>query len=126
MTITKKQLAKMIRDLRREQGWTQEEFGQKMTPPVAGATVSRWENGHHVPQPEHLRAIADLRGEAPGRFLRRVEEALEDSEIRDRAQVLRDEVDEVEEGPVRIGDYRVELLPDGSLLIDEQVVVYLM
>ena len=50
--------ASLIRALRQRLGLPQEEFAQTLG--VAGATVNRWENGHHAPNARAWKAIRDL------------------------------------------------------------------
>ena len=47
---------KLIAELRREKGLTQEELGRKIG--VSNKTVSRWENGNYMPDIEALRLLA--------------------------------------------------------------------
>ena len=46
---------KLIAELRREKGYTQEELGKKLG--VSNKTVSRWENGNYMPDIETLRLL---------------------------------------------------------------------
>ena len=38
-------------------GETQAAFGERLSPPVSGATVSRWLSGQMVPRPHRIREI---------------------------------------------------------------------
>lgn len=46
---------KLIAELRREKGYTQEKLGKKLG--VSNKTVSRWENGNYMPDIETLRLL---------------------------------------------------------------------
>ncbi len=50
-------IGKFIASLRREQGLTQEQLGEKLG--VTNKTVSRWENGNYMPDIEMLQLLAE-------------------------------------------------------------------
>lgn len=50
--MDQRQIGAFIAQLRREQGWTQEELGGRLG--VTNKTVSRWENGNYMPDIEML------------------------------------------------------------------------
>lgn len=52
------QIGKFIAQLRKEHGFTQEQFGQKIG--VTGKTVSRWETGTYLPPADALMAMSEL------------------------------------------------------------------
>ena len=49
-------IGKFIAALRREQGLTQEQLGEKLG--VTNKTVSRWENGNYMPDIEMLQLLS--------------------------------------------------------------------
>ncbi len=51
-------IGSFIADLRKEQGLTQEQLGEKIG--VTNKTVSRWETGTYLPPAEALVAMSDL------------------------------------------------------------------
>lgn len=51
------QIGKFIAELRKEQGLTQEQFGEKIG--VTNKTVSRWETGTYLPPADALLAISE-------------------------------------------------------------------
>lgn len=57
--MKKKDIPRMIRDLRTTIGLTQEQFAAKVG--VTFSTVNRWENGRGVPSPLALLRIKDIR-----------------------------------------------------------------
>ena len=57
--MNKKNVAKIIKDLRAAMGLTQEHFAAKVG--VTFSTVNRWENGRGVPSPLAMRQIEQLR-----------------------------------------------------------------
>ena len=54
------QIGKFLAQLRREQGLTQEQLGEKLG--VTNKTVSRWENGNYLPPVEMLQGLSELYG----------------------------------------------------------------
>jgi len=50
-----------IKKLRKEMGYTQKEFAEKLG--VSFAAVNRWERGHNKPQPDRLLRIREMRAE---------------------------------------------------------------
>ncbi len=50
--MDQRQIGAFIAQLRREQGWTQEELGGRLG--VTNKTISRWENGNYMPDIEML------------------------------------------------------------------------
>ena len=53
-------IGKFLAQLRREQGMTQEQLGEKLG--VTNKTVSRWENGNYLPPVEMLQALSEFYG----------------------------------------------------------------
>lgn len=53
--------AKLVKDLRRRLGLTQEQFAQKVG--VTYSTVNHWENGKRAPQPFLLQRLREMKGE---------------------------------------------------------------
>ena len=49
-----------LQELRREQGLTQEQLGEKLH--ISGKTISRWETGTYMPPVEMLLALSELYG----------------------------------------------------------------
>lgn len=117
-------IPRVIRDLRDERGWTQEALGNKLDPPVTGATVSRWENGESLPSHDHLRALARLMKVDPGVFVDKVERALKDSTIQKRVRQARIGMVAEAAEEYEIGNHEIMLLPDGAILVNEQVLIY--
>ncbi|MFA6132841.1 MAG: helix-turn-helix transcriptional regulator [Phycisphaerae bacterium] len=62
--MTKKDIPRMIRELRKAMGLTQEQFAAKVG--VTFSTVNRWESGKSLPSPLALRRIEELLGEDLG------------------------------------------------------------
>lgn len=58
MDLTK--IGEFLAKLRKEQGWTQEQLGEKLG--VTNKTVSRWEKGNYLPPVEMLQMLSDLYG----------------------------------------------------------------
>ena len=58
---SKKDVAKMIRELRAKLGMTQEQFAAKVG--VTFSTVNRWESGRSMPSPLAMRRIGELQFE---------------------------------------------------------------
>lgn len=54
------QIGKFIAGLRKEQGWTQEQLGEKLG--VTNKTVSRWEAGLYLPSADMLLMMGELFG----------------------------------------------------------------
>ena len=59
--MKKKDIPRMIRELRKAMGLTQEQFAAKAG--VTFSTVNRWENGRGKPSPLALRRIDELQQE---------------------------------------------------------------
>ena len=55
-----KQIGMFLAQLRKEQGLTQEQLGEKLS--VTNKTVSRWENGNYLPPVEMLQMLSQLYG----------------------------------------------------------------
>ena len=55
-----KEIGGFLAQLRKEQGLTQEQLGEKLG--VSNKTVSRWENGNYLPPVEVLQLMSDLYG----------------------------------------------------------------
>lgn len=53
-------IGKFLASLRREQGMTQEQLGEKLG--VTNKTVSRWEKGNYLPPVEMLQGLSELYG----------------------------------------------------------------
>lgn len=53
-------IGKFIAQLRKEQGLTQEQFGEKMG--VSNKTVSRWETGKYLPPVDALKTMSEIFG----------------------------------------------------------------
>lgn len=53
-------IGEFLAKLRKEQGWTQEQLGEKLG--VTNKTVSRWEKGNYLPPVEMLQMLSDLYG----------------------------------------------------------------
>lgn len=77
-----KKIGTFLAQLRREQNFTQEELGLKLS--VTNKTVSRWENGNYLPPVEMLREISKLYGVSINELLSG--ERLSDSEYREKAE----------------------------------------
>ena len=54
------QIGKFIAELRKEQGLTQEQFGEKVG--VSNKTVSRWETGTYLPPADELLSMSEMFG----------------------------------------------------------------
>lgn len=55
-----KRIGEFLAQLRKEQGITQEQLGEKLG--VTNKTVSRWENGNYLPPVEMLQLLSDMYG----------------------------------------------------------------
>lgn len=53
-------IGQFLKQLRKEQGLTQEQLGEKIG--VTNKTISRWENGNYMPPVECLTMLSDLYG----------------------------------------------------------------
>ena len=51
-----------IKDIRLELGETLEQFGKRFNPPANRSLVTGWENNRYTPNPERLKAIAEIGG----------------------------------------------------------------
>ena len=60
MVIDSKEVGKRIRSIRNQLGMTTDEFGDLFNPPASKGTVSKWENGHYLPNNERLKVISDI------------------------------------------------------------------
>lgn len=58
--INNKEVGNRVRSIRKENGMTTEKFGAEFNPPASKGTVSKWENGHYLPNNERLVRIAEL------------------------------------------------------------------
>lgn len=109
-------LAGALKRLREDRGWTQEELAERLD--VSGATISRWEGGHHAPTLEHVQKIAELLGVDPYRFVQDISHDRHESRIVRRFL----EASALEHGEIEqsrdIGDHVIVLLSDGSLLVN--------
>ena len=74
-------VGKFIAQLRKEQGFTQEELGQKIG--VTNKTVSRWENGNYMPDIELLIPLGEALGVSVTELL--AGERLSDEQFRKQA-----------------------------------------
>lgn len=61
--------AELVRNVRKDKGMTQEEFGQLFEPKATKALVSKWEHGRNVPEPSRLRKLAAMANLNPNLFL---------------------------------------------------------
>lgn len=61
-------VTKRITVFRERAGFTQEQLGASLDPPVRRNEVNRWEAGDHMPRPATLFQIADVLGIDPGLF----------------------------------------------------------
>ena len=57
-----KTTGEQIKSIRLELGETLEEFGKRFNPPANRSLVSGWENNRYTPNPERLKAIAEIGG----------------------------------------------------------------
>lgn len=53
-------IGEFLADLRKAQGWTQEQLGEKLG--VTNKTISRWETGNYLPSVEMLQMMSELYG----------------------------------------------------------------
>lgn len=60
MEINKTGLGQRIQLIRKENGYTLEEFGKKFNPSADKSNVSRWEKEKAVPSPDRLKVIAEI------------------------------------------------------------------
>lgn len=60
ITFPPTSLGERIKKIRMHLGCNMEEFGQKLDPPVAKGTISKWENDKYSPNIERIHQIADL------------------------------------------------------------------
>jgi transcriptional regulator with XRE-family HTH domain len=110
-------LARDIKAFRQSLGWTLDDMSRKLE--VTSATISRWENGISIPRPEHLGRIAEIShahktsGRKVASFLARYQN------IREKEHVARSLARAAGVlGSHNIGGHLVELLEDGSLLVN--------
>ena len=71
-----------LAQLRKEQGLTQEQLGEKLG--VSNKTVSRWENGNYLPPVEVLQLLADLYGLSINEVLSG--QRLDETQFREKAE----------------------------------------
>ena len=76
-------VGKLIAELRKEQGLTQEALGQKLG--VTNKTVSRWETGNYMPDIELLMPLGEILGVSVNELL--AGERLSDEQFRRQADV---------------------------------------
>lgn len=60
INIDNKVIGSRIKSIRKEAGMTTEEFANIFNPPASKGTVSKWENGHYLPNNTRLKKIAEL------------------------------------------------------------------
>lgn len=60
MIIDSKEVGKRIRSIRNQLGMTTDVFGKLFNTPASKGTVSKWENGHYLPNNERLKQIAKI------------------------------------------------------------------
>ena len=58
--INNKEVGNRIRSIRKENGMTTDKLGKIFDPQASKGTVSKWENGHYLPNNERLVRIAEL------------------------------------------------------------------
>lgn len=110
-------LSLALTKLREDQNLTQQEAGQTVN--VSGATWSRWESGQHHPTTQHLKAIAETFDVDPvALFEGSVTER--SNKLRERALRAREELEGVI-GSVTLGEHHIELLEDGSILVNSRI-----
>lgn len=63
----RKRIGRRIRTARERKGWTQKQLAHALD--VTESQISRWENGHAMPQPHTRDAIADALDTVAERFL---------------------------------------------------------
>lgn len=66
--MNQERIGKFIAELRKEKGWTQEEFGEILG--VSSKTISRWENGNYMPDISILENICNELGITVSEFLK--------------------------------------------------------
>lgn len=57
-----KMIGKRIREIRKKENMTLEEFGKLFSPMADKAVVSNWENGKNLPNSERIKKIAEIGG----------------------------------------------------------------
>lgn len=60
ITFSSTDLGERIKKIRIHLGCNMEEFGQKLDPPVAKGTISKWEHGKYSPNLKRIHQIAEL------------------------------------------------------------------
>lgn len=110
-------LASGLRELRKAEGWTQEELGERIG--VAGATISRWESGEHVPQKHHLHALEECYGLAFGNLVDRFVNLAARRKLYERYAALHTHGGRAQQ----IGVHTVELTPEGDLLVNGTTII---
>lgn len=75
-------IGEFLATLRKEQGWTQEQLGERLG--VTNKTVSRWEKGNYLPPVEMLQMMSDLYGLSINEILSG--ERLTQEQYRERAE----------------------------------------
>lgn len=58
--MNNKAIGKRIKSIRKNLGLTTEKFADLFDPPASKGTISKWENGHYLPNNERLKLIAEL------------------------------------------------------------------
>ena len=53
-----KKIGMFLKELRNENGMTQEQLGEKIG--VSNKTISRWETGNYMPPVEYLKILSDI------------------------------------------------------------------
>ncbi len=66
--MNQERIGKFIAQLRKEKGWTQEEFAERLS--VSSKTISRWENGNYMPDISILEIICNELGITVSEFLK--------------------------------------------------------
>lgn len=86
------QTGKLIADLRKKQGLTQQQLADKLN--LSNKTISKWESGSGSPDISNLLVLADVLGVSVDELLRGELNAVENTEINDdkKKNVLRKEL----------------------------------
>lgn len=120
MGTVKQEIARRIKEARLERGWTQKDLAKRLG--TTNASVSRWENPERdFPKDENLRKLADVFDDPELLMVGDLRREVVDEKHKQR---LREAVTDValEKGEsLQIDGHVIELLPDGSLLVNDSI-----
>lgn len=113
-------LQRRLRELRRERGLSQRQAAARIG--VRKSSISRWEGGLVVPNAENLRKIAKAySADFEEYFMDRTESARQIMRLEGRLQTMNAERRVVT--VQSMGKHKLELMDDGTLLVDNKIMV---